>query len=108
MPITLPGPVAAYFAADGNDGDAVAHCFTEDAVVIDERQTHSGREAIRRWKVEASAKFSYATDPFAASEEDGRTVVTAHVAGDFPGSPVDLRYAFVLEGGKIARLEITS
>lgn len=108
MPITLPGPVAAYFAADQSDGDAVAHCFTEDAVVIDERQTHSGREAIRRWKAEASAKFSYATDPFAASEEDDRTVVTAHVAGDFPGSPVDLRYAFALEGGKIARLEITS
>ena len=107
MQITLPGPVAAYFAADQNDGDAVAQCFTEDAAVIDERQTHRGRDAIRRWKAEASAKFSYTTDPFAVSQEDGRTVVTAHVAGDFPGSPVDLRYTFVLEGEKIARLEIT-
>lgn len=107
MPFTLPGPVAAYFAADRSDGDAVAQCFTENAVVTDERQTHRGRDAIRRWKAEASAKFSYTTDPFALSEEDGRTVVTAHVAGDFPGSPVDLRYAFVLEDGKIARLEIT-
>jgi hypothetical protein len=34
-------------------------------------------------------------------------VVTAHVAGDFPGSPIDLRYAFVLAGDRIARLEIT-
>jgi len=107
MPITLPGPVAAYFAADQNNGDAVAQCFTENAVVIDERRTHAGRDAIRRWKAEASAKFSYTTDPFAVSDEDGQTVVTAHVSGDFPGSPVDLRYAFVLEGGKIARLEIT-
>lgn len=107
MPIILPGPVAAYFAADQSDGDAVALCFTENATVIDERRTHAGRDAIRRWKAEASAKFSYTTDPFAVSEEDGRTVVTAHVSGDFPGSPVDLRYAFVLEGGKIARLEIT-
>ena len=107
MPITLPMPVAAYFAADRNDADAVALCFTENAIVMDERQTHAGSEAIRRWKAEASVKFSYTTDPFAVSEEDGRTVVTAHVAGDFPGSPVDLRYAFVLEGGKIARLEIT-
>lgn len=107
MPITLPGPVAAYFAADRSDSDAVALCFTEDAVVMDERRTHAGSEAIRRWKAEASAKFSYTTDPFAVSEEDGQTVVTARVAGDFPGSPVDLRYAFVLEGGKIARLEIT-
>ena len=107
MPITLPMPVAAYFAADRNDADAVALCFTENAIVMDERQTHAGSEAIRRWKAEASAKFSYTADPFAISEEDGQTVVTAHVAGDFPGSPVDLRYAFVLEGGKIARLEIT-
>lgn len=107
MPITLPGPVAAYFAADRNNGDAVAQCFTENAVVIDERQTHAGRDAIRRWKEEATTKFSYTADPFAVSEEDGQTVVTAHVAGNFPGSPVDLRYAFVLEDGKIARLEIT-
>lgn len=107
MPITLPGPIAAYFAADQNDDDAVAQCFTENAVVIDERQTHAGRDAIRRWKTEASAKFSYTTDPFAVGEEGGQTVVTAHVSGNFPGSPVDLRYAFVLEGEKIARLEIT-
>lgn len=107
MPITLPGPVAAYFAADQNDGDAVAQCFTENAVVIDERRTHAGRDAIRRWKTEASAKFSYTTDPFAVREEGSQILVTAHVSGDFPGSPVDLRYAFVLEGGKIARLEIT-
>ncbi|CAK7255790.1 MULTISPECIES: nuclear transport factor 2 family protein [unclassified Shinella] len=107
MPITLPEPVAAYFAADQNDGNAVALCFTENAIVVDERQTHRGRDAIRRWKTEASGKFSYTADPFAVSEEGGQTVVTAHVAGNFPGSPVDLRYAFVLEGEKIARLEIT-
>lgn len=107
MSITLPGPIAAYFAADQNDGDAVATRFTENAIVIDERQTHVGRDAIRRWKAEASAKFSYIVDPFAISEEGGQTVVTGHVSGNFPGSPVDLRYAFVLEGDQIARLEIT-
>ena len=107
MPVSLPGPIAAYFAADQNDGDAVAQCFTENAVVTDERRTHAGRDAIRRWKAEASAKFSYTIDPFAVGEEDGATVVTARVAGDFPGSPVDLRYAFVRDRGKIAQLEIT-
>jgi len=29
------------------------------------------------------------------------------VTGNFPGSPVDLRYSFALEQGKIASLEIT-
>lgn len=107
MPIILPGPIAAYFAADRNGGDAVALCFTENATVADERRTHTGRDAIRRWKAETATKFRYTTDPFALDEEDGRSVVTARVAGDFPGSPVDLRFAFVLDGGKIARLEIT-
>lgn len=105
--ITLPAPVAAYFAADQGDGDAVALCFTEDAVVRDERRAHSGRAAIRRWKTEASGKFNYSVTPVAIHEDAGQTVVTGHVAGDFPGSPVDLRYAFVLEGDRIARLEIT-
>ncbi len=107
MPVILPGPIAAYFAADQRDGNAVAQCFTPNAVVIDEHRIHAGRDVIRQWKTEASTKFSYVTDPFAISKEDGQTVVTAHVSGDFPGSPVDLRYTFVLEGDRIARLEIT-
>lgn len=106
MSITLPAPIAAYFAADRHDADAVALCFTEDAVVTDERRTHVGRDAIRRWKAEASAAFSYTVDPFAIREEDGHRLVTAHVKGDFPGSPIDLNYVFALDGYRIARLEI--
>jgi len=34
------------------------------------------------------------------------TVVTSRLTGNFPGSPVDLRYFFRLEGDKIASLEI--
>lgn len=106
MPMTLPTPIATYFQADQSDGDAVAQCFTEDAVVIDERRTHTGRDAIVQWKAEASTRFRYTVDPFAVERRDSAMLVTAHVAGDFPGSPVDLRYAFELDGDKIARLEI--
>lgn len=107
MTIPLPTPIADYFAADARkDAAAVAACFTDDAVVIDERNTHRGREAIARWKADSETKFSYTVEPFAIEEADGRTVVTGHLEGDFPGSPVDLRYRFALEGGKIAALEI--
>ena len=34
MTLELPNPVAAYFAADRLDGDAVAKCFTDDAVAL--------------------------------------------------------------------------
>lgn len=106
MSITLPPAVSAYFAADRTDGAAPARCFTEDAVVVDENRTHRGRDAILRWRDEASTKYSYVVDPFAVDQDGDRTVVTAHLTGNFPGSPVDLRYRFDLDNDRIARLEI--
>ena len=60
--IDLPAPVSAYFAADTTGAEAVAQCFADGAVVIDERQEYRGRTAIARWKAEASAKFRYTVD----------------------------------------------
>ncbi len=106
MPLSLPKPIADYFAADATDGTAVAKCFTADAVVVDEKQTHRGREAIARWKTEASEKYDYDSEPVAIDDQGDRIIVTAHLTGNFPGSPVNLRYAFTLSGDAIARLEI--
>ncbi|QIG79378.1 nuclear transport factor 2 family protein [Stakelama tenebrarum] len=107
MTIELPGVIAEYFAADkkGN-AEAISKCFTQDAVVVDEGNTYTGRDAIRQWMANASTQYNYTVEPFALVKEDGRTVVTSHLVGNFPGSPVDLRYFFVLEGDKIAELEI--
>jgi len=104
--LNLPEPIATYFDADKRDGEAVARCFTKQAVVKDEGETHSGLEAIKAWKAAASAKYSYTSVPRAVEEKDGLYVVTSRLTGNFPGSPVDLRYAFRLERGKIASLEI--
>ena len=104
--LNLPKPIAAYFAADKSDGQAVSQCFTENAVVKDEGHTHTGRAAIERWKTEASAKYQYTSEPIACEQKDGKTVVTSHLVGNFPGSPIDLRYFFQLEADKIALLEI--
>jgi hypothetical protein len=107
QPLNLPEPVAAYFAADRRDGAAVARYFTRDAIVVDEGCTHVGTDAIAAWKTAASAKYTYTTEPIACVQQDGQTVVTGHTAGNFPGSPVDLHYAFRLERGKIAALTVT-
>jgi hypothetical protein len=104
--LDLPKPVAAYFTADKGDGEAVSQCFTENAVVKDEGHTHKGQAAIKQWKTDASAKYEYTCEPIACEEKDGKTVVTSHLVGNFPGSPVDLRFFFKLEGDKIASLEI--
>jgi hypothetical protein len=108
MTLNLPNPVAAYFAADRADGQAIAQCFTDDAVVKDEGHTHSGRAAIKKWKDEASAKYQYTSEPRACEQKDGRIVVTSRLTGNFPGSPVDLRFFFELKGEEIASLEVTA
>ncbi len=106
MPITLPKPVDAYFAADTKDGVAIARYFSPDAVVIDEGHSYSGRDAIARWKTEASTKYDYVSEPIAVTHEGAGIVVTSRVTGNFPGSPVDLRYGFVIANDLIGRLEI--
>lgn len=106
MSITLPQPIAAYFAADRAKSASVADCFTENAIVKDEGKTHVGREAIRQWKMQASSQYSYVSQPVALEKDGERSVVTSRVTGNFPGSPVDLRYKFLLENDKISHLEI--
>jgi len=105
--LDLPEPIAAYFDADRRDGKAVARCFTAEGVVKDERKTHAGGAAIEAWKNAASAEFAYVAEPIALEKQDREIIVSGRVTGSFPGSPTILRYAFVLERGKIASLEIT-
>ena len=107
MTVELPRSIQAYFAADRDGGpDAVAAAFTEDGIVKDEGKTHVGRDAIRKWKAGTTQKYTYTMEPFSVATENGKTQVMSHVVGDFPGSPVDLRFCFVLADDKIAALEV--
>jgi hypothetical protein len=106
MTLNLPKPVAAYFTADKADNEAVSRCFTDDAVVKDEGHTYNGRAAIKKWKEEASAKYEYTSEPVAYEQKDGKFVVTCQLTGNFPGSPINLRFFFRIENDKIAMLEI--
>ena len=103
----LPPPLEAYFrAVNAHDADGIAACFTADAVVRDERQDQVGRDAIRAWADETGRRYRHTVDLLACAAEAGRTVVTARVTGDFPGSPIELRYFFGLADGLIHELKI--
>src|SRR6202162_3901382 len=104
MSLDLPKPIAAYFTADKGDSEALARCFTEDAIVKDEGHTYNGLDAIKKWKAEG--KYTSTSEAFASEQKDGKTIITSRLTGNFPGSPVDLRFFFELEGDKIAALEI--
>ena len=103
----LAQPVADYIAAaNAQDSDAVAACFSDSAVVNDEKRERRGIAAIREWAVEVSEKYRPTVEVLGVAERDGLTIVTGRISGNFPGSPAKLRYAFTLTGGRIARLEI--
>lgn len=107
MTVELPRTIADYFEADrGKHVEAVARCFVEGAIVKDEGHTYTGIQEIRQWKADTSTKYTYTAEPFAIAIDSYRTVVTSRLTGDFPGSPTDLRYFFVIAGAKIAELEI--
>jgi hypothetical protein len=106
MTLNLPNPVAAYFTADKTNSEAVSRCFADHAVVKDEGHTYNGRAAIKKSKEDASTKYKYTSEPLTCEPQDGKIVVTCRLTGNFPGSPVDLRFFFELAGEKIASLEI--
>lgn len=107
MSLDLPNPIARYFAADKHrDSTSIAACFTPDAVVTDEGKTYAGREAIRQWMANASTQYQYAVEPHSLEHQAGQIIVTSRLSGNFPGSPLDLRYRFSINGDEIAALEI--
>jgi hypothetical protein len=104
---TLAAPIANYIAAaNTQDIEAVTACFTDRAVVHDEKQDRQGIAAIRKWAEEVSAKYRPTVEVLGVTRTDRTTVIAGRVSGDFPNSPLELRYAFTLNGGKIERLEI--
>ncbi len=107
MQIPMPPPVRLYFQSEAfDDTSRVADCFTPDAVVTDERRSHAGLDAIRSWKAASKAATKYAVTPVSSEPDGDKVLVVGRVEGDFPGSPVMLRYLFGLEGDRISALEI--
>ncbi len=103
----LPQPVVNYLAAvEVQDTGMFALCFTDDALVHDERRDYRGIEAIMAWKKETLTKYKYVIDPLDASVRGNTVKLRTRLTGDFPGSPADLDFAFTLANDKIASLEI--
>lgn len=107
MDLELAPVITAFFSAeDRRDTEALSQCFAEGAAVRDEGRSIQGHAAIREWQLETKKKYQHTTKPLSSAERDDKTVVTARLTGNFPGSPVDLQFAFTLEAGKIMSLEI--
>lgn len=97
MIILLPPVIAAFFRATNTREFAVfLSLFTPNAHVNDEANDYYGSE-IAAWIERATADTKPNADVIEVAGDGKQHVVTAAVSGNFPGSPVRLRYFFTLE-----------
>ena len=94
--------IGSNFASLGAKVRARSAAFVNNANAI----VMIGIMAIREWNLQALEKYKYTIEPLRLSLEPDKTLVTGRVTGNFPGSPIDLRFIFSLEGDKIASLQI--
>jgi hypothetical protein len=117
MPTSIPAPVADSLKGKVDDHvEAVPKNFADDAVVHDEGENTVGISAIRNWAAERGLRSEHRSD-ISTKYRLERTVVESHrigaaavvlvrVAGNFPGSPVDLHHHFTVSEDRITALTI--
>lgn len=107
MTIQLAESINNYFnISNGIDPSQVKDCFSPDAVVLDEGGTYQGQAAIEAWLQETHQKYAFIAKPISITKKEQHEIVVAEVSGNFPGSPIQLNYSFLLNDGKIQSLEI--
>lgn len=87
------------------DSSAYANCFAEDAQVFDEGKTHIGKAEIEKWIDKSNRDYKATMEPVAYDEKED--ILSAKIAGTFPGSPLVLKFHFTMADGKIQRLKVT-
>ncbi|MBJ7291081.1 nuclear transport factor 2 family protein [Williamsia sp.] len=93
--------IRRYFElAPAADTDAYFAQFATDAVVVDEGKTRRGIDEIRAWRTEVPP-VRYGVRSIAAVGSGHDAV--AEISGDFPGSPVDLRFRFEIDDEGLIR-----
>ncbi len=106
MNTELPPIIAAFFqSTNTREFASFLSLFTADAHVNDEANDYYGAQ-IAEWIDQATADAKPTADVTDITRDGDQFEVTAQVSGNFPGSPIQLRYYFTLENSKIAKLLI--
>lgn len=103
----LPNIISELVKAQNEfDSATYANCFTENAEVFDEGKTHNGKAEIENWIDKANKEYNATMKPLDYNENEN--ILSAETSGNFPGSPIVLKYHFQLSDGYIQSLKITS
>ncbi|RVU02896.1 nuclear transport factor 2 family protein [Mucilaginibacter limnophilus] len=104
LPVVISKLVATQNALDS---EAYTECFTEQAVVHDEGKTHHGKGEIQQWIEHSNQEYRALMKPLNYEQTENEGVLTAEVAGTFPGSPAVLQFYLTLENDLICALKVT-
>jgi len=105
--MNLPATLAKYVeASNAGNTAATVELFSESAIVHDDGAELCGREAIQAWVEESTRKYQAQIVPLELQESGDHLVLRGQVSGNFPASPVELDFDFVLSDDKITRLAV--
>jgi len=105
----FPAATEYFRFMEREDKASAIDVFEPDAVVVDDGRTYTGREQILGWLTGAASEFHITSTWLSAQRTDAGAVAVIRISGDFPGSPVDLRYEFVEgAGGLVSELVIAA
>lgn len=78
--------------------------FADDAIVHDESKDYNGKSDIKQWNETTNEMYHTNLEPIEFSETKNESVLTVKVSGTFDGSPIILKYHFVIKDNKIISL----
>lgn len=108
MSVKLPNIIDAYIkAVNANDIASALDCFSNNATVLDEGETFTGKKSIRDWIEKTTKKYSPQFMPLGIKESNVETIMTTEVSGTFDGSPIKLDYHFKIKNNLIENLRIS-
>lgn len=106
--MNLPKVISDLVEAQAHfDSAAYTNCFTDTAVVFDEGKTHTGKTEIEKWISHSNETYQSTMKPLAYDQTGDIGILSAEVAGTFPGSPLVLKFNFELHDGLIQSLKVT-
>ena len=105
--ITVPSILADFIAAqNSHDSMAFAKLFTNNAFVKDEGKEYVGSDQIRSWNEMTNKKYQTNMQVVDYYNKDGIITLTILMSGTFPGSPLQAKFHFEINGDKIKALTI--
>lgn len=77
MSVKLPKLIVTYIKAQNDyDADTALACFSEDATVLDEGETLTGKKAIREWMEKTKKKYTPQLRPIGVKENEDEKFMT--------------------------------